>query len=203
MVGHGAAWCERLLMSSSLSPQSLRACPHSILLGLLARAVGGLGIGLIQLKAALSSSTSATKQTHPDNDGPSKPCAADGSATLGSASRIAVWFEKSFTGRAEAPTEKCHVCVNDLAARQRHRTIRTNSFVYLHSLLLLLIPILPRCHFERLKVLALQGCIQWWNLRCSDRLKLRSSLVQFLLEHGRVLDLRLRRPPGVSIHRTI
>ncbi len=39
----------------------LESVPVLILLGLLAGAVGGLGIGLIQLKAASSSASSATK----------------------------------------------------------------------------------------------------------------------------------------------
>jgi hypothetical protein len=38
----------------------LESVPALVLLGLLAGAVGGLGIGLIQLKAASSSSSSAT-----------------------------------------------------------------------------------------------------------------------------------------------
>jgi hypothetical protein len=38
----------------------LESVPVLVLLGLLAGAVGGLGIGLIQLKAASSSSSSAT-----------------------------------------------------------------------------------------------------------------------------------------------
>ncbi len=39
----------------------LESVPLLILLGLLAGAVGGLGIGLIQLKATSSSSSSASK----------------------------------------------------------------------------------------------------------------------------------------------
>jgi hypothetical protein len=39
----------------------LESIPVLVMLGLLAGAVGGLGIGLIQLKAASSSASSATK----------------------------------------------------------------------------------------------------------------------------------------------
>jgi hypothetical protein len=39
----------------------LESIPVLVMLGILAGAVGGLGIGLIQLKAASSSASSATK----------------------------------------------------------------------------------------------------------------------------------------------
>ena len=39
----------------------LETVPMLVLLGLLAGAVGGLGVGLVQLKAASSSSSSASK----------------------------------------------------------------------------------------------------------------------------------------------
>jgi len=48
-------------MAQSKKKTLIERVPVLILLGLLAGAVGGLGIGLIQLRAASSSATSTTK----------------------------------------------------------------------------------------------------------------------------------------------
>jgi len=62
MLNYAGEWfgCRRVPMAKRVKSSIIESVPTLILLGLLAGAVGGLGIGLIQLRAA-SSSASASK----------------------------------------------------------------------------------------------------------------------------------------------
>ena len=62
IIGDGKSRVEKNRMAKSGKKKSLlESIPVLVLLGLLAGAVGGLGIGLLQLKAMSSSASSASK----------------------------------------------------------------------------------------------------------------------------------------------